>query len=386
MRLTHRRTRAGKASFTRGSRRAGSSGGRFCRCPSSGTEGRRLVDDRRAASTADNARYALLRRTVADGCPRRDGHGRSRSRGVLRAAGARRRIARRSPILPTVAAAQLGAWPTRRHVCRVLCCRRAASNAAGRERLAACMAGGGGGVLIAAGPDVDGDVIADVLGAGEPLEIKTRGGSRTGRPGGRDESLAPADMRHPIFRPFGSEVASLGLVQFRSVAHVSGRSCQTIARFTSGDAAVLDCAAGNGRAIVVASDLNNRWNDFPLHATFVPFLHETVRYLSNTAQRGAEYLVGEVPCRGRRRSRRHDRRCCRRIADPRRQRRSAGVGGRSHVRGRLSGVHHASEGRRGPGRSRDTAARESRQHLWQYLLAAMLVALAAEGVVAGRMA
>src|SRR5205823_2109314 len=107
--------------------------------------------------------------------------------------------------------------------------------------------------------------------------------------------LAPADVRHPIFRSFGAEVASLGLVQFRSVAHVAGRTCQAIARFTSGDAAVLDCAAGNGRAIVLASDLNSRWNDFPVRASFVPFLDQAVRYLAGTAHRGSEYFVADVP-------------------------------------------------------------------------------------------
>ena len=110
---------------------------------------------------------------------------------------------------------------------------------------------------------MDGDVVSDVLGAGAPLLIKRATGDPERVAPLRSQSLAPADVRHPIFRSFGAEVASLGLVQFHTVARISGPSCQTIARFTSGDAAVLDCTAGNGRAIVIASDLNNRWNDFP---------------------------------------------------------------------------------------------------------------------------
>jgi hypothetical protein len=47
--------------------------------------------------------------------------------------------------------------------------------------------------------------------------------------------------------------------------------------------------------LALASDLDNGWNDFPLHATFVPFVHEAVRYLSSARPRAGEYLVGDVP-------------------------------------------------------------------------------------------
>ena len=66
----------------------------------------------------------------------------------------------------------------------------------GRELLAAYVQSGGG-VLIAAGPDVDGEVVGDVLG-GSTLSHRHRR-----RPSARDggpASLAPADVRHPVFR------------------------------------------------------------------------------------------------------------------------------------------------------------------------------------------
>ena len=49
-----------------------------------------------------------------------------------------------------------------------------------------------------------------------------------------------------------------------------------------------------GRAIVFASDLDNRWNDFPLHATFVPFIHEVIQYLSG-GRRSSDYVIAQVP-------------------------------------------------------------------------------------------
>ena len=45
---------------------------------------------------------------------------------------------------------------------------------------------------------------------------------------------------------------------------------------------------------MLASDLDNRWNDFPLHATFVPFVHEAVRYLASGRSHDGHYLVGDV--------------------------------------------------------------------------------------------
>ena len=244
----------------------------------------------------------------------------------------------------------------------------------GRENLAAYVAAGGG-LLIAAGPDVDGDVVADVLGSGAPLKIES-----TKAIGGRTQSLAPADVRHRIFRPFGAEVASLGLVQFQQAGRISGPSCQTLARFTSGDAAILDCAVGNGRSVVFASDLNNRWNDFPIRASFVPFIDQTVRYLSNRESRGSEYLIGEVPAGipevpG--------------VANVGSRRIAVNVDPRESAADRMSAADfQAAITRLKDVASKDVRAdvaeQESRQHLWQYMLAAMIIALAAEGFVASR--
>jgi len=246
-----------------------------------------------------------------------------------------------------------------------------------RDRLASYV-NSGGGVVIAAGPDVDGAVISDVLGPAGALEIGA----------GRSETLAlaPADVRHPIFQPFGGDVTSLSLVRFRNTARVSARNCQTIARFTSGDAAVLDCSAGAGRAVVVASDLNNRWNDFPIRASFVPFVDRLVRYVSNAKLRGGEYLVDDVPPG---------------VDAVPGVTTVGGVGGQRrvvvNVNPRESDLTRMSEHdfQASVARLKQSAAsdvrvelseRESGQHLWQYLMAAALLALLAEGVVAARAA
>src|SRR5262249_29777138 len=147
----------------------------------------------------------------------------------------------------------------------------------------------GGGLLVAAGPEVDGDVIADVLGSTSSLRVVTVGT----RPEAR--ALAPTDARHPIFHPFAGSSPALTLVRFQNAALVDGSGCQTLARFTTGEKALIECAAGDGRALVFASDLDNRWNNFPLQASFVPFLHEAVRYLSSAGASASTYVVGDAP-------------------------------------------------------------------------------------------
>jgi hypothetical protein len=244
----------------------------------------------------------------------------------------------------------------------------------------------GGGLLIAAGQDVDEDVVADVLGTGAALKVRP-GESRASE--AKAEAalhFTPVDVRHPIFRAFGTDVGSLGLVGFHEIARVGGRTCQAIAQFTSGASAVLDCAAGAGRAIVVASDLDNRWNDWPTHASYVPFLDQATRYLAGSARRSAEYLVGDVPPGvaprpgvATIRTETGERRAVVNV-DPReiaseRMTPADFQASISHLESVASERVHAS-----------VADDERRQHLWRYLIAAMILVLLAESVVAARTA
>ena len=160
----------------------------------------------------------------------------------------------------------------------------------GRELLRAYVADGGG-LLVAAGADIDGEVVADVLGSGISIASLTPPDGRQVRSG---LSLAPVDSRHPVLAPFRGG-GSLGLVRFDRVRTLRGSSCQTLARFTSGDVALAECPVGSGRALVLASDLDNAWNDFPRHASYVPFVQEAVEYLAGDAPRAADYLVAGVP-------------------------------------------------------------------------------------------
>src|SRR5262249_43381504 len=114
----------------------------------------------------------------------------------------------------------------------------------GRELLSN-YARSGGGLFIAASGAVDGDIVADVPGSGSTLQIAAVEAAKA-----PPRALAPADVRHPIFRAFSGNGTTLGLVRFDRIARIAGSGCQTLARFTTGDPAFLECPAGDGRALV----------------------------------------------------------------------------------------------------------------------------------------
>jgi hypothetical protein len=351
------------------------------------------IDDP-AGIQADNVRYALIssattRPSVLVATTSGD---LAREAFYLEQALAAGQSGRNAPDVTGVSAAKLSAW-TREQVARhavVVLLSTRGLEPRGRETLASYVAAGGG-LLVAAGPDVDGDVVADVLGAGARLQIVAdTGGARVDRSRAAVSwTLAPADLRHPIFRAFGAEVASLGLVTFRTAARISGSACQTLARFTSGDAALIDCTAGDGHAIVLASDLDNRWNDFPLRSSFVPLVHEMVRYLSTPGDRAAEYVVGDVPAgvppvpgvvaapspRG---------------ANVRSRKVVVNVDSRESDPSRISPDEFqavVTQLRDGAAQARaGVAAQESTQEIWPFLIGLMIAILAVEGIVAARSA
>ena len=101
-----------------------------------------------------------------------------------------------------VAGTQLSSWDAPRlaaHAAVVLLSTRGIDQR-GRELLAAYVKNGGG-VLLAAGPDIDADVAAGTVGGAVTLTPIPPGAD----PRATDaRGLAPADIRHPVFRAFGA--------------------------------------------------------------------------------------------------------------------------------------------------------------------------------------
>src|SRR5439155_408190 len=152
-----------------------------------------------------------------------------------------------------------------------------------------------------------------------------------------------------------------------------------------------------GRALVIASDLDNKWSDFPLHATFVPFVHEAVRYLASARAHASDYLVADAPAgvqkapgfatigdgragpfgslRAGGTTRRIAVNVDPREADP----------ARLSVEEFTSAVTQLKDAGASEARV-EARQQEDRQHLWQYAMACMALLLVAEGLLAARTA
>jgi hypothetical protein len=146
---------------------------------------------------------------------------------------------------------------------------------------------GGGGMLVAASPDVEPSVLSTMFDWQPALPASERVVKAA--------ALSATDLRHPIFEPFGGLLANLGQVRFDRAWRLKTEGWDVVARFTDGAPALIERREGAGRIVVFASDLDRRWNDFPLHPSFLPFAIETLRHVAGPRDEAREYLVGRVP-------------------------------------------------------------------------------------------
>ena len=156
----------------------------------------------------------------------------------------------------------------------------------GRDAIAAHVQAGAG-LLVAASPDVEFEVLRSMADWKPPLDVVVQPDERV--------TLSASDLRHPIFRPFGGLAANLGQVRFDRSWRVSPQGWTVIAHFSNGNAALLERPLDRGRVVLFASDMDRRWNDFPLHPGFVPFALETIRYAAGERQGSREYTVADAP-------------------------------------------------------------------------------------------
>jgi hypothetical protein len=66
-----------------------------------------------------------------------------------------------------------------------------------------------------------------------------------------------------------------------------------ILSFENGDAALVAKRVGNGRVLLFTSSLDPEWNNFPRQVTYLPLLHESMRYLAGSQDQKTVYRVGE---------------------------------------------------------------------------------------------
>ena len=156
----------------------------------------------------------------------------------------------------------------------------------------------GGGLIITLGDNIDSGVYQQHLGETEDPLMPCTLMQAVGDPIGKDEFqvIASVDYRHPIFTPFRNpNHGDFGKGRFyRYFQTVPTPEAVAIAVFDDGNPALLEKIYGNGRVLCFTSTIDREWNDLPIHGVYLPFLHETIKYLAlKQAGKVPDYRVGD---------------------------------------------------------------------------------------------
>jgi Mg-chelatase subunit ChlD len=147
---------------------------------------------------------------------------------------------------------------------------------------------GGGGLLIAAGPHATWPSHAAAAVPAQLGDIVDRTTSPPSR-------LGALEYSHPVFdlfrAPRSGDFSAARFYGYRATTQVSG---QVLARFDDGGPALLERRVGPGRVLLWTSTLDLTWNDMPLKAVFLPFVHTLTKYLADYAESPASLTVGQV--------------------------------------------------------------------------------------------
>jgi len=146
----------------------------------------------------------------------------------------------------------------------------------------------GGGLFVATGPRARWPQEVDTLPAtvGPPVD-RTRGDAAR---------VGALEYGHPVFEPFraprSGDFSSIPIYGYRNLT--AAKDAQVLARFDAGTPAVLERRVGRGRVLLWASTLDVSWSDLPTKPVFLPFIHQTVRYLAGYTQPEPWLTVGQV--------------------------------------------------------------------------------------------
>lgn len=165
----------------------------------------------------------------------------------------------------------------------------------------------GGGLIVTVGDNFDADVYEQHLGGAEglmPCNFVQAVGDAFDREQFR--VLATVKYEHPIFAPFKEpNHGDFGKARFYKVFQaVPTAEATVIAAYDDGSPALFEKSYGDprrvatagtlGRVLCFTSTIDREWNDLPIRAVYLPFLHEAIKYLAlKDVETSPDYRVGD---------------------------------------------------------------------------------------------
>ena len=162
------------------------------------------------------------------------------------------------------------------------------------DALAALLARGGG-VLFLPGDQPKPEIFNAEFGRIAPCKLRQVLLARPAN-GETAESLTRIDFNHPIFDVFSlPHHGDLTLPKFaRYWETTDTQLSRVLARFGDDRPAILERQVGKGASVAMVSAIDSDWNDFARQSVFLPFVHQTARYLAVQTGQQTVYASGDL--------------------------------------------------------------------------------------------
>ncbi|HIA70615.1 TPA: VWA domain-containing protein [Candidatus Poribacteria bacterium] len=157
----------------------------------------------------------------------------------------------------------------------------------------------GGSLFITGGDQLDLDNYTLMLGTDRDSLLPCHLVAFVGDAADRDQYriIANLDYNHPIFQPFKNpNHGDFSTSRFyRYIQAIPNDDARILARFDDQNPTLIEKEYGQGRILCFTSSIDREWTDMPIHAVYLPFLHEAIKYLAlNQSTQATNYLVGDV--------------------------------------------------------------------------------------------
>ena len=156
----------------------------------------------------------------------------------------------------------------------------------------------GGGLIVTVGDNLDADAYKQSLG-GETGLMPCNFVQAVGDAFDRQQFrvLATVQYEHPIFAPFKEpNHGDFGKARiYRFYQAVPTADATVIAAYDDGSPALFEKPYGElGRVLCFTSTMDRDWNDLPIRAVYLPFLHESIKYLAlKNVDTTPDYRIGD---------------------------------------------------------------------------------------------
>ena len=157
----------------------------------------------------------------------------------------------------------------------------------------------GGAIFITGGDQLDLDNYTLMLGTGSDPLLPCHLVSFVGDAADHAQSrvITNLNYNHPIFQPFKNpNHGDFSTSRFyRYIQAIPNNEAGILASFDDQNPTLIEKEYGRGRVLCFTSSIDREWTDMPIHAVYLPFLHEAIKHLVlNQSTQTISYLIGDT--------------------------------------------------------------------------------------------